>query len=829
MPEEKKDMTKEYEASSITVLEGLQAVRERPAMYMGDQGSGGLHQMVYEVVDNSIDEAMAGHCSSIYVTLHKDGSCSVEDDGRGIPVDRHAQESAKQGRDVSALEVVMTILHAGGKFNKDSYKVSGGLHGVGVSCVNALSKRLVVQVFGKGLIHQMEFAQGKMTKGLETVGESTKKGTRVTFWADDTILTTVEFDYDILAKRLRELAFLNRGVHIHFHDDRHEDKEDVDFHYEGGIVSFVEYLNEHKNPLFPRPVYFKGVREGDSGPIEVEIAMQWNETFNETVLSYVNNISTRQGGTHLTGFSTALTRVLNQYIKEHNLLKSDKISVSGDDMREGLTSVVSVKVPNPQFEGQTKQRLGNSDVGSVVQQIAGEELSIFLGENPQIARQIADKAIIAAQAREAARKARELTLRKSALDSSRLPGKLTDCLERDPSKCEIYIVEGQSAGGSAKGGRDRNFQAILPIRGKILNVEKARLEKILQNTEVGMMISALGCGIGIDGFKLEKLRYHRIIIMTDADVDGSHIRTLLLTFFYRHMPALIENSYIYVAQPPLFKVARKKTSRYIHSEAEMDNYLLELGASDVRLRLEGQAEPLSIDKTKELMHIILEVETFIGKVEKKGIPFREFLDARNAEAHYPRFQMHTADGMRFAYSIEECSLWKHTDEEQQRKRHEETLASIPPEEITEDMRVFKPKQLSFVELFEEETLQDLVNKLGQFHLNLSSYLVANGKILDMMLDDHHAVPCFTLREVIDFLRQNGRKGIEIQRYKGLGEMNADQLWETTMDPSKRTLVRVTLPDAIAADHMFTMLMGEEVPPRRAFIEQYALSVKNLDI
>ncbi len=822
-------MTKEYEASSITVLEGLQAVRERPAMYMGDQGSGGLHQMVYEVVDNSIDEAMAGHCSSIYVTLHKDGSCSVEDNGRGIPVDRHAQESAKQGRDVSALEVVMTILHAGGKFDKNSYKVSGGLHGVGISCVNALSKRLVVQVFSHGQHHQMEFSEGKMTKPLLLLGETAKRGTKVTFWVDNTILTVTEFDYDILAKRLRELAFLNKGVHIHFHDERQDGKEDVDFHYEGGIISFVEYLNEHKNPLFPKPVYFKGVREGDSGPIEVEIAMQWNETFSETVLSYVNNISTRQGGTHLTGFSTALTRVLNQYIKEHNLLKSDKISVSGDDMREGLTSVVSVKVPNPQFEGQTKQRLGNSDVGSVVQQIAGEELSIYLGENPQIARTIADKAIIAAQAREAARKARELTLRKSALDSSRLPGKLTDCLERDPTKCEIYIVEGDSAGGSAKGGRDRNFQAILPIRGKILNVEKARLEKVLQNVEVGTMISALGCGIGKDGFKLEKLRYHRIIIMTDADVDGSHIRTLLLTFFYRHMPALIENNYIYIAQPPLFKVARKKTSRYIHSEAEMDNYLLELGASDIKLLLEDQSEPLSVVAAKELMRVILEVELFINKVEKKGIPFREFLDARNTEGSYPRFQLHTAEGMRFAFSTEECAFWKRANEEQQHKRHEETLASIPQEEITEEMRVFRPKQLSFVELFEHETLQELLDKLALFHLPLQAYLVASGKILDIILDNGQVLPCFTLREVIDFLRENGRKGIEIQRYKGLGEMNADQLWETTMDPSKRTLVKVTLPDAIAADHMFTMLMGEEVPPRRAFIEQYALSVKNLDV
>ena len=554
-----------YDASSITVLEGLQAVRERPGMYIGDTHTAGLHQLVFEVVDNCIDEALAGYATEITVALHKDGSVLVEDNGRGIPVGRHEKESVKQGRDVSALEVVMTILHAGGKFDKATYKVSGGLHGVGVSCVNALSKKLLVQVHQNGTAYEMEFSRGKPQHALKTIGSTSKRGTIVHFWADETIFSVTNYDYDLLLRRLRELAFLNKGIKITYRDERDTEHPEVCLYYEGGIVSFVEYLNENKIPLFPKPIYIHGVRDLSDGPVDVELALQWNDTYIENVHSYVNNISTRQGGTHVSGFSTALTRVLNQYIKNHNLLKTDKISISGDDMREGLTAVISVKVPNPQFEGQTKQRLGNSDVGSVVQMIAGEELTIYLDENPQIAKLIGEKAIIAAQAREAAKKARELTLRKTALDGARLPGKLTDCQEKDPALCEIFIVEGDSAGGSAKMGRDRRFQAVLPIRGKILNVEKARLEKILQNTEVGAMVSAFGCGIGRDNFSLDKLRYHKIIIMTDADVDGSHIRTLLLTFFYRHMPALVENNFVYIAQPPLYRVTRKKISRYIHN------------------------------------------------------------------------------------------------------------------------------------------------------------------------------------------------------------------------------------------------------------------------
>lgn len=817
-----------YDASSITVLEGLEAVRERPGMYIGDTGENGLHQLVYEVVDNCIDEAMAGYCTAIYVTLHKDNSCSVEDNGRGIPIQKHESESIKHGRDVSALEVVMTVLHAGGKFNKDTYKVSGGLHGVGVSCVCALSKKMVVQVFKEQKIYEMEFSKGSVTRQIGIVGETQKRGTKITFSPDDSIMTVREFDYDILAKRLRELAFLNKGINIYFHDERNLEKDDVNFCYTGGLSSFVSYLNENKDPLFPTPLYFSGTKEGDDGPIEFEVAMQWNDGYAETIFSFVNNISTRHGGSHLTGFSTALTRVLNNYIKTHNLLKSDKISISGDDMREGLTAVISVKVANPQFEGQTKQRLGNSDVGSVVQQITGEELSIYLDEHPAVAKTISDKAILAAQAREAARRARELTLRKSALDSGRLPGKLTDCQEKNPELCEIYIVEGDSAGGSAKMGRDRRFQAILPIRGKILNVEKARLEKVLQNTEVGTMISALGCGIGKDGFNLEKLRYHKIIIMTDADVDGSHIRTLLLTFFYRHMPALVENNYIYIAQPPLYRVTRKKHFRYIHSEKEMDEYILELGMSDIHLKLASQNEQMPLDELKRFVDLILEMESFIGRIERKGISFREFLAGKNDRGILPRFQIELVDGVKFAYSSDEFEDLKRQDEEAQRRRHAETLASIPPDEVTDEMRMFNPSRFHFTELYEEDYLRELLEKLNDYGISISQYLISNGHLIDI-IDDHSTQSLYTLKELIEHIRSNGRKGIEIQRYKGLGEMNADQLWETTMDPLKRTLIRVTLPDFVAADYMFTMLMGEEVPPRRAFIEQHALSVKNLDI
>lgn len=826
--DEKPETKKEYTASSITVLEGLQAVRERPGMYIGDTGINGLHQLVYEVIDNCIDEAMAGYCSSIDLVLHRDHGVSVEDNGRGIPIDRHEKESVRKGRDVSALEVVMTVLHAGGKFDKDTYKVSGGLHGVGVSCVNALSKKMVVQVYKEGKIYEMEFAKGAPVRTVEVVGQTAKRGTKVSFWPDETVMRALDCEYDTLAKRIRELAFLNPGIQISVRDERDAGRDDVSFCYRGGLKSFVEYLNESKGALFPTPIYFKSVRDGDDGPIEAEVALQWNDGYNESIFTFVNNIATHHGGTHLTGFSTALTRVLNSYIKSHNLLRTDKLSVTGDDMREGLTAVISVKVPNPQFEGQTKQRLGNSDVGSVVQQITGEELTTFLDENPQIAKSIAEKAIIAAQAREAAKRARDLTLRKSALDSSRLPGKLVDCQERNPALCEIYIVEGDSAGGSAKGGRDRRFQAILPIRGKILNVEKARPEKVLQNEEVCTMVSALGCGIGRDNFQLDKLRYHRVIIMTDADVDGSHIRTLLLTFFYRHMPQLVENNYIYIAQPPLFKVTRKKVGRYIHSEREMDDYLLELGMSDVEIKRNG--ELLSRDEIKKLTSTILEIESFIMRIERKGIPFREYLARRNGGGRLPRFLVNLPEGNQFVYTEEELAEQKKRNEDEQRARFETTLASIPESEINAEMRQFHPRSMTFVEFFDELVLQSLHAQLESIACTLDSYHIVQKEPLFMLVEHGgKETPIYTLKECIEALRVHGRNDIEIQRYKGLGEMNPEQLWETTMDPTKRTLIRVTVPDIVAAELMFTKLMGEDVPPRRLFIEQHALAVKNLDI
>lgn len=820
---------KKYDASSITVLEGLQAVRERPGMYIGDTAESGLHQLVYEVVDNSIDEALAGYCTEISVFLHKDGSVTVEDNGRGIPIEKHEKESKKRGEDVSALEVVMTILHAGGKFDKDSYKVSGGLHGVGVSCVNALSEKFVVQVFKDGEGYEMHFSKGKVVKKLFSLGKTSKRGTRQTFKPDHTIFSILEFKYDVLHNRLRELAFLNKGLSITLVDERDSAHEPVTFNYAGGVISFVSYLNEGKGPLFPKPVYFSASRQGEDGMVEVEVAMQWNESYTETIYCYANNISTKQGGTHLTGFSTALTRVLNNYLKNHPNPKSKDMSITGEDMREGLTAVISVKVPNPQFEGQTKQKLGNSDVGSIVQQVTGEELTIFLDENPAIAKLICDKVVIAAQAREAAKKARELTLRKTAMDSARLPGKLTDCQESNPELCEIYIVEGDSAGGSAKLGRDRRFQAILPIRGKILNVEKARLQKVLGNEEVGTMVSALGCGIGKDNFNLSKLRYHKVIIMTDADVDGSHIRTLLLTFFYRHMPDLLENNFIYIAQPPLYCVKRKKESKYIHSEREMDEHLLSLGISDILIRPAGSKNSLDKASAQDLIQTILEIENLILSVERKGIPFKEFFAARNSLGQLPRYQVMLGDRFKFVYEEDELLLLKKEDEKLQLKVHEETLSSIPEEERTEDLKLFHPRPFPALEICDFKNLEVLEKRLEKFNLKLENYARVDGKLFDILEEGDKTTPIHTLKELIDFLRENGREGIEIQRYKGLGEMNADQLWETTMDPAKRTLIRVTIPDAIAADHMFSMLMGEEVAPRRSFIEQHALSVKNLDI
>lgn len=808
----------EYNASSITVLEGLQAVRERPGMYIGDTSHSGLHQLVFEAVDNCIDESMAGYCSHISIAMRADGAVVVEDDGRGIPIERHAKESQKQGRDVTALEVVMTILHAGGKFDKNTYKISGGLHGVGVSCVNALSKSMIVQVYKGGKAYEMHFARGLVAQPLRVLGPTKKRGTSICFWADDEIFTTTDYQRETLVKRLRELAFLNNRVHITFKDERLEPAFSTEFHYDGGLSSFVAYLNEEKEPLFPKPIAFLARKESRDGPIEVDVAMQWQSGSAELLLSFVNNISTRQGGTHVTGFFTSLTRVLNQWIKSHQALKADKLQITGEDMREGMTAVIAVKVSNPQFEGQTKQRLGNIEVASIVQQIVGENLATFLEENPAIAKIIAEKAIIAAQAREAAKKARELTLRKSALDSARLPGKLIDCQSKDPAECEIYIVEGDSAGGSAKMGRDRRFQAVLPIRGKILNVEKARLEKVLQNQEVGTMVAALGCGIGLDNFNIEKLRYHRVIIMTDADVDGSHIRTLLLTFFYRHMSALFHDQHIYIAQPPLYRVWRKKLERYIHTEAEMDDYLLELGRGD--LRVFGKDEkPFTPKQLSELVQVAREVELFANGLERKGLSPTQWLLA-DRDGSLPQFAVQDRTSRQFAYSLEEL----------------EQLTATPAEVVGDQLQEGESAVLEkarakvyVVQLFERSHFAKLSDLLAKHQFDWQSAYASRGALFHLERSEDQRQPICSLISLLEALRANGRKGMEIQRYKGLGEMNADQLWDTTMDPSRRTLVRVKLADGAAAEKMFNMLMGDEVPPRRAFIEEHALSVQNLDI
>lgn len=800
----------EYDSSSITVLEGLEAVRERPGMYIGDTHAGGLHQLLYEVVDNCIDEALAGFCSQVTITLLPDGSVSVEDDGRGIPVDLHEQESQKQGREVSALEVVMTLLHAGGKFDKSSYKVSGGLHGVGVSCVNALSRRLEVEVYRKQ-VYSIAFSQGKLIEPL-SMGKATKRrGTRITFWPDETIFSTLHYDHELLAKRFRELAFLNRGLAIEFLDRRRGEGEGHTFSYEGGVSSFVSYLNENKTALFTDPFFFSGEREGEESLISCEVALQWHSGYNETLLSYVNNIRTKHGGTHVTGLYTALTRTFQSYLKQNPVSAKDKkVAISGEDFREGLTAVLSVKMSHPQFEGQTKGKLGNQEVTTAMQQIASAKLATLFEENPAILKKIIDKALLAAQAREAAKRARDLTLRKSVLENGRLPGKLTDCQERDPAQCELFIVEGDSAGGSAKGGRDRRFQAILPIRGKILNVEKARLEKILKNQEINALISAIGCGVGEEHFDPEKVRYHKLIIMTDADVDGSHIRTLLITFFYRYLTALVERGHLYIAQPPLYRVKRKQSIQYLHSEKELDLHLFSLGLKEFSLFHEEWNRPLCEEEVSTLFSLMGELEEFVQGLERKSVSFHGFCALKKEGRGFPQFQYTLGQQSHFLYSEEElaCLL-------QEMKESSSSRKGAPP--------------FSYTQLFEEGAVKQLKKRLEDFSLTLEAYESGKVKLFSVREGERELFTAHTLRDLLYFFRTQGKRGIEVQRYKGLGEMNADQLWETTMDPEKRSLLQIQFEDACEADRTFTMLMGEEVPPRRKFIEQHALSVKNLDV
>ena len=790
----------EYSADKIKVLEGLEAVRMRPAMYIGSTGPAGLHHLVYEVVDNSIDEALAGFCDQVNVTIHIDGSLTVVDNGRGIPVDRHT--SGK-----SAAEVVLTVLHAGGKFDNDSYKVSGGLHGVGVSVVNALSETLDLEIWRNGQVYQQSYDHGVATGALEVTGTTKRRGTKVTFKPDPQIFESTSFSFDTLAQRLRELAFLNGGIVITLDDER--DGKSHKFRYEGGIVSFVTHLNKNKVAVNEKPIYMRGEKDG----IDAELALQWNDGYAETIYTFANNINTHEGGTHLSGFRSALTRTINFYATKNNLAKDLKESVTGDDIREGLTAVVSVKIPHPQFEGQTKTKLGNTEVKGIVEAILNDKLGAYLEENPSVARRIVGKAIDAARAREAARKARDLVRRKGALDGSSLPGKLADCQERDPAQSELYIVEGESAGGSAKQGRDRRFQAILPLKGKILNVEKARFDKMLGSDEIKTMIAALGCGIGAEDFDIAKLRYHRIIIMTDADVDGSHIRTLLLTFFYRQLPKVIENGYIYIAQPPLFRVKRGKSETYIKDERELDTYLINRAAEARCVRVAGSA-PIAGADLEKLLHKTIARQKLLQLVERRGHP-REIVEAlvtAGADREY------FADKEKLESLARALSTPTRTVAVQRDEEHNRYSLHV------EDRSSGYPRQheigVDFVTAGEYRTLLANSRELPSF-----AEVVVSSTGEEPTPD----VRLKSLDDLVDYFITAGKKGVAINRYKGLGEMNPDQLWETTMNPQARTLLQVRAEDHTEADQMFTTLMGDQVEPRRKFIEDNALDVKNLDV
>lgn len=797
---------KKYDATSIQVLEGIEAVRKRPAMYIGDTGVRGLHHLVYEVVDNSVDEALAGSCDTIHVTINSNGSVSVSDNGRGIPVDMHKTEKKP------AVEVALTTLHAGGKFDRRSYKVSGGLHGVGVSCVNALSDWLEVEVKRDGKIHHQRYERGKTVTKLTVIGKASTTGTKVTFKPDKTIFNTTEYSFDTLAQRLRELAFLNKGLKITLKDDRSDKEKESIFEFNGGISSFVEYLNKNKNPLHNKIIYFQKTQDD----IIIEGALQYNDGYAETMYSFANNINTIEGGTHLSGFRSALTRAINQYAKSKNLLKDD-ISISGDDSREGLTAVISVKVPDPQFEGQTKTKLGNSEVEGLVASSSLEALSSYFEENPSVANKIIDKVILASRAREAARKARELTRRKGALESGGLPGKLADCSERDPAICEMYIVEGDSAGGSAKQGRDRRFQAILPIKGKILNVEKSRLDKILSNEEVRTIITALGTGVG-EEFDITKLRYNKIILMADADIDGSHIRTLLLTLLYRQMYALVKEGHVYIAQPPLYKVKRGQREQYIQTEAQMEQYVLELGLEGHKLVVIKGKHTFTDNQFKELLNLLVELEKIGKQLDRKGVDFINYLTMRHQKTKkMPIYRVKVEGTAHFVYTDKELA------------------------EVTG--KGGKEEEADVLELFEAHELDEIVEKLEKLGLDIANYYVPavpveakdkkaetiKRKALYKIENEKDDADMYCIKDILAYVKEVATKGMHIQRYKGLGEMNPQQLWDTTMDPEKRTVLQVTLEDAVEEDKMFTVLMGDQVEPRREFIEKFAHLVKNLDV
>ena len=842
--------TDRYDATKIDKLEGLEAVRKRPGMYIGDPDENGLHHCVYEVLDNSIDEHLAGHCNKIKVAIHADGSVSVEDDGRGIPVDMHKKFK------MPAVELVLTNLHAGGKFGQGAYKYSGGLHGVGAKCVNALSIWFRAEIYRDGNVNYIEFEQGKTTKKLEVIGKTKKTGTKITFLPDPEIFTvTTEYKFEILHHRLRELAFLNPGITIVLTDEREDGKSET-FFYKDGIVQFVKQIGENKQVIHPKPIAFHSTKE----EIIVDCVMQYNSSYNDQILCFANSIPNSDGGTHLTGFRTALTRAVNQYAKANKLLKDKDPSLSGDDVREGLICILSVKLPNPRFESQTKVKLVNGEVEGVVSSIVYEGLMAYFDGTPSLGKKIVDKCLTAARAREAARKARD-TVRKTAMTGGGLPGKLADCSDRDPVNTELYIVEGDSAGGSAKQGRDRKFQAILPIRGKLINVEKARLDKVLENREIRTMITAIGTGIGSgnskdddegssskdDGaFNIEKLRYHKIIIMTDADVDGSHIRTLLLTFIYRQMPELLKQGYVYIAQPPLYKVTRKKRVEYIDDDPQLVKMLLDLGSEDVRLRSLENDKEVAKKQLAEILELLQSLDKFAGAIRRHGGNFTEYLEQRDSKkktlpshmvrvwegndelVHYFQTEKALAN---FGKDNPDLGLFGEDEEVEGNETGAEDESPVKSGRNSKKKEGPRRRALH-VELHEHTAIEEILSKLNRKGLSVDHYSAQDEPLFEIIQgegDSANARRLFSISEILEAVMDVGRKGIQIQRFKGLGEMNPKELYETTMSPETRKLLRVEESDAVEADDMFSKLMGEEVEPRRHFIQENALNVRNLDV